>query len=119
MKTLPDDPNGDGIEDTTSPPADYSNTEPEGDEMGGMAENELCVDLQALAMPDEGDQMQPPAVGDKVQANVEGTVSRITGDKAYVTMSAVNGQKVAEAAPAPGDEEANLQQMAASQPDRY
>jgi hypothetical protein len=107
---------GDDLEgnDTMAPPP-----EPDGDEMGGMAENELCVDLQALAMPDESDQMQPPAVGDKVQANVEGTVSRITGDKAYVTMSAVNGQKVAEAAPAPGDEEANLQQMAASQPDRY
>jgi len=101
----------------TAPPG----PEPDADEMGGMSDNEICVDLQALAMPDEKDQMQPPAVGDKVQANVEGTVSRIEGDKAYVTMEAVNGQKVAEntTTPTDGEEEANLQQMAASQPDRY
>lgn len=78
--------------------------------------NEICVSLAALSQPDEQDQMEPPAVGDKVQANIEGTVSRVEGDNAYITLEAVNGQEVkgGEAAP---DELGELQSMAQNMPE--
>lgn len=88
------------------------------EESGPMAENELCVSLDALAMPDEHDKSEAPAVGDKVQAMVEGEVSRIVGYKAYVTMSAVNGQPVEATpeAPTEADNEASMREMASNQP---
>ena len=57
---------------------------------------EDCVSLSSLAMPDpdHGDQMANPAVGDRVTYTVEGTVTRIEGDEAYVKRESVNGQPV-------------------------
>lgn len=79
-----------------------------------MASMEDCVPLDALAMPDEAEQMENPAVGDKVQYTVEGTVSRIEGGDAYVTKTAVNGKKVEgkAAEPEPPDEMAALESEA-------
>jgi len=87
------------------------------DDSGAMDQNEICVDLDSLSMPDEQEKMQAPEVGDKVQANIEGEVTRIEGNKAYVKMTAVNGQKVDDtAASSDADEEASLQAMAQQMP---
>lgn len=59
-----------------------------------MASSEDCVPLAALNLPDEQQQMQAPEQGDKVQYTVEGTVSRIEGDNAYVSREAINGVPV-------------------------
>jgi hypothetical protein len=56
--------------------------------------NEDCVSLEALAMPDDGEQMQTPAIGDLVNYTTEGKITRIEGGKAYVARSSVNGQPV-------------------------
>lgn len=116
--TNPDDLNEEN-DQTPTPPQPG---EPDGDETP-MGENQICVDLSALSMPDEQDQMQPPAVGDLVQANIEGKVDSIQGDKAYVTMTAVNGQPVEDEDEGPSDndeqEMANLQGMAEQMPERY
>lgn len=100
--------------------------EPAADDQGHgpMSENEVCVDLDALAMPSgdgEGKEMNAPAVGDKVQMAIEGEVSRIVGSKAYVTMEAVNGQPVEQSEQEPNDDQelASLQQMAQGMPDKY
>jgi len=61
---------------------------------------ELCVPTQALAMPDEQDQLATPEPGDVVTLQVEGKVSRVEGDNAYVTPSSVNGQPIGEKKPA-------------------
>lgn len=65
----------------------------EGDKMGA---GEDCVSLSSLAMPDgeAGDQMANPEVGDKVNYQIEGTVTRIEGDNAYVKRESVNGKPV-------------------------
>lgn len=96
--------------------------EPDGDEMG--SNGEICVPLQALAMPDQQDQMEAPVMGDKVQANIEGTVTRIEGENAYLKLDAVNGQKLdKEQTPsdtdAPDAGMAQLQGMAANMPEKY
>jgi hypothetical protein len=81
---------------------------------GAMMED--CVPLDALAMPDESEQMENPAVGDKVQYTVEGTITRIEGGDAYVKKSAVNGQKIEDtekpAAAEPTDDMAALESEA-------
>ncbi len=62
--------------------------------------NEQCVPLDALAMPDEGEQMTPPAEGDPVSYTVEGKVTRVTGNMAYVKVETINGKPAeSEAAP--------------------
>jgi hypothetical protein len=114
---------------TNNNPADDSQLdgqpEPDADDLsGGMSSNEICVDLQSLAMPEEGEgQMNTPSPGDKVQMAVEGEVTRIEGTKAYVKMEAVNGQEVKDDASEqqPNDEQelASLQGMAQGMPDRY
>jgi hypothetical protein len=75
-----------------------------------MQSNEDCIPLSALAMPDadNGDKMANPAVGDHVGYQVEGSVTRIEGDNAYVKRESVNGQPVDEQdeAAAAGDDEA-------------
>lgn len=81
---------------------------PENSSAAGM---EDCIPLEALAMPDESEQMQSPAVGDKVQYGVEGEITRIEGENAYVKKTAVNGQKVAAPA-APKDDMAELESQA-------
>jgi hypothetical protein len=111
MKTNPDDTEGN---DTMPPP-------PASDASSASPSTEICLSLQSLAMPDDQEQMNPPEEGDKVQANIEGTVNRIESDMAYVTLDAVNGEKVKQNAPEPTDdqEEESLRGIAASQPDRY
>jgi hypothetical protein len=86
--------------------------EPEGDEGGSM---EMCVPLSSLGQPDEQDNMQPPAVGDPVTFTTEGTISRVEGDNAYITPTAVNGQKIENSAPAMPEED-RLRQMASAMP---
>lgn len=82
-------------------------------DMGGPnAAMEMCVPLSSLNQPDEQENMQAPGPGDPVTMTVEGTISRVEGDNAYVTPSAVNGNKV-EAPAAPQDEESQLRGMAA------
>lgn len=83
---------------------------------------EDCVSLSALAMPGDDEQMAAPELGDKVQYTVEGTISRIEGDNAYITREAVNGEPVKGAAPmapeAP-DEMGELRGMAEGMKEEY
>lgn len=81
---------------------------------GGRAQAlEQCVPLAALGIPGEGEQMENPEVGDLVDYQVSGKVTRIEGDKAYVMPEAVNGQEVKADAPTQQpDEYAGLQQAA-------
>ena len=53
--------------------------------------NELCVPLSSLSVSGE-DESVPPAEGDMVDFSVAGKVSRVEGDKAYVTVEKANGQ---------------------------
>lgn len=61
-----------------------------------MDSGEDCVPLKSLAMPDaeNGDQMANPEVGDRVGYQVEGTVTRIEGEDAYVKRESINGEPV-------------------------
>lgn len=61
---------------------------------GGMDSTEQCVPVDALAMPDDGEQLTPPAAGDRVSYQVEGKVTRIDGKNAYVQPETVNGQPI-------------------------
>lgn len=85
----------------------------ESESMGGGMED--CVPLDALAMPDEQEQMQPPSVGDEVNYQVTGKVTRIEGENAYVQKKSINGQEVS-APEGPKDELGELESMAAQQP---
>lgn len=67
--------------------------------------NEQCVPVAALQQPDEADQLVTPEVGDVVSYTVEGKISRIEGDKAYVTVEAANGKPVAEDKPEQSEDE--------------
>ena len=89
---------------------------------GGM---EVPVPLDALAMPGEDQKMNNPDIGDPVQMQAEGTVTRIEGQMAYVRVKTVNGKPVdaasAKTAQTPGDadgdnEFAQLRSEAAMQP---
>jgi hypothetical protein len=65
-----------------------------------MHDEEWCVPVAALQMPGEDDQMNTPGVGDKVQFQAEGTVTRIEGENAYIKPEAANGKPLeAEEAP--------------------
>ena len=57
------------------------------------------INLSALAMPTDGDEMTMPEAGDAVQAVVEGTLSEVRGQTAVIAVTTVNGEPV-------GDEEA-------------
>ncbi len=60
---------------------------------GGMDhDSEMCVPLAALAMPGDDQTMNKPAEGDPVEFRVEGKVTRIDGDNAYVMPDSINGQ---------------------------
>lgn len=84
---------------------------------GEMAETpashslEQCVPLASLGVPGEGEQMENPEVGDQVNFEVAGKVTRIEGDKAYVMPESFNGQPVEET-PEPADDLAGLESMA-------
>lgn len=90
-----------------------------------MMTNEDCVSLSALAVPGEDEQMESPAVGDKVQYTTEGTITRVEGDQAYVKREAVNGEPVKDVAPQepamPAEESDmnDLRSMAEKEPERY
>ena len=58
--------------------------------------NEQCVPVAALQQADDADQLVTPEVGDVVSYTVEGKISRIEGDKAYVTVETANGKPVAD-----------------------
>jgi hypothetical protein len=75
--------------------------------------SEQCVPLESLGVPGEGEAMENPEVGDRVDYTVEGKVTRIEGGKAYVLPEAVNGKPV-ESAPdePPLDEMPALEQAA-------
>ena len=89
---------------------------------------EVPVPLEALAMPGEDEKLENPAVGDPVQLQAEGKVTRIEGETAFVSIKSVNGKPVtAEGAKTTntptedenGDNEfAQLQTEAAAQPGR-
>lgn len=98
MNTPPMRPVG-GDGGLAAAPDDKASNAPETDA------SEDCVSLKSLAMPDadNGDQMANPEVGDKVQYQVEGTVTRIEGENAYVKRDSVNGEPVE--GPADGDNE--------------
>lgn len=60
----------------------------------GIDSQEDCVPVSALSQPGEDEQMNPPGVGDLVQYQKEGTVTRIEGDNAYVKVNSVNGKPI-------------------------
>ena len=64
-------------------------------ESGGM---EVPVPMEALAMPGEDQKMNNPEIGDPVQMQAEGTVTRIDGSMAFVRVKTVNGKPVDSAA---------------------
>lgn len=64
----------------------------EGGEFSPDADNMDTVPLDALAMPDDQEQMQPPQVGDVVNYQVTGKVTAIEGDVAKVLRTSINGQ---------------------------
>ena len=83
--------------------------------MGAM--KEICVPSKSLAMPGDDDKLVNPEPGDTVQFNVQGRVSRIEGDQAYVAIDTVNGDPVTDKAAmtndeAPADEYAGLRAQA-------
>jgi len=74
-------------------------TEQPGQEAGaGMNASEQCVPTDALAMPDDGNQMTPPEKGDTVDYQVQGKVTRIEGGMTYVQPTSINGNDVEPAA---------------------
>ena len=52
------------------------------------------VPIDALAMPDDSEKMEPPSVGDMVNYSVSGKVTKIEGGIAYVERETINGQDV-------------------------
>lgn len=92
-------------------PAPFDGERPAPEPVMGMAE--ICVPVSALAMPDEGDKMQNPRPGDSLQGTWEGKLSRIEGDNAYVSLTAVNDEKLDK----PQDDFGELQSMAAQMPE--
>jgi hypothetical protein len=65
-----------------------------GGEKAAECDTENIIPLSALAVPDQGEAMQRPEPGDKVQYTVEGEVKSIEGDNAVVEIEAINGQSV-------------------------
>lgn len=68
-----------------------------------MSGGEWCVPVTALQMPGEDEQMTTPGVGDKVQFQAEGTLTRIEGDNAYIKPEAANGKPLSTEAAATKD----------------
>ena len=67
----------------------------EAEAAGGL---EVPVPLEAVAMPGEDDIMNTPSVGDPVQLQAEGKVTRIEGQTAFVSIKSVNGKPVSSEA---------------------
>lgn len=70
--------------------------------LGGMSSSEVCIPLAILSMEGEDAKTVAPAVGDPVDFTATGTVSRVEGPNAYLTLETVNGEPVGtpDAAPA-------------------
>ena len=60
------------------------------------------VPIDALAMPDDKEQMTPPEVGDEVNYSVTGKVTAINGGMATIERTAINGNDIGDH---DGDEE--------------
>lgn len=81
------------------------------------------VPLDALSMPDDQEQMQPPEVGDVVNYQVTGKVVAIEGNMARIERQSINGQDVSNepdpssqdsgAASDDGDQSGSLRDQAA------
>lgn len=94
------------------------------DGQDGAGPHEDCLPVECLAMPDQNEQMQTPEVGDMVHYTVEGRVTRIEGDHAYIERESINGKPCDEhdgaespdnSASEPGDEGAALRSEASDQ----
>lgn len=70
-----------------------------------MMNAEQCVPVKALAVPEEGEQLVAPEVGDRVSYTIEGKVTRVEGEQAYVQPETVNGEAIADAKPEPTAEQ--------------
>lgn len=70
--------------------------------------NEQCVPVAALQQPDDSDELVTPEIGDVVSYTVEGKISRIEGDKAYVTVETANGKPMADEQPEQTADESGL-----------
>lgn len=68
---------------------------------------EVCVPTSSLASPAEDEQMTSPEIGDLVQFQVEGKITRVEGENAYVSMQSVNGKPVSEKDAATSDTQGN------------
>jgi len=102
---------------------------PEGNEAAEASSGamEQCLPASALAMPDGENQeeLASPEVGDTVDYQVQGKVSRVEGGNVYVMPTSINGNPVEESTPEeaaePSPEEkdasdlAELQDMAQKQ----
>ncbi len=64
----------------------------------GPTQGEVPIPLKALAQPDDKDAMTTPEMGDSVTFSVDGTITRIEGEMAYVKANAVNGTPIGEEA---------------------
>ena len=62
--------------------------------------NEQRVPVAALQQPDDQEALVTPEVGDVVSYTVEGRVSRIEGETAFVTVESANGKPIQTAEPA-------------------
>lgn len=63
--------------------------------------NEIAVPLDALTFDGEDAKSVSPAVGDPVEFEATGTVARVDGQNAYITLESVNEVPVTPAAPDP------------------
>ena len=63
-------------------------------EAGPPAAQLDSVPINALAMPDEKEQMTPPEVGDQVNYTVTGTVKAIVGGVAQIERETINGNEL-------------------------
>lgn len=74
---------------------------------GGAASGsgDQAIPIAALAMPDDQQQMANPEPGDVVTYEVQGKVTRVEGETAYVTPETINGQAVPGAPEADGQPE--------------
>lgn len=83
---------------------------------GGMSE--VCVPLASLAEEGADEKSANPAVGDPVDFSATGTVSRIEGGNAYVTLESVNGEPLPENQEPSEPDEASILAMAAAADDQ-
>ena len=90
---------------------------------------EIPVPLDSLSMPGEDDKMNAPAIGDPVQVQAEGTVTKIEGQIAFVSFKSINGKPIdseaakttntPEADESGANEFAQLQSEASKQPSSF